>query len=155
MKNMLDDLPLTSLFIGGKDNLKEKSALSWLKSLTIEQVLDVRDAGVKMNSITEEQAMKGEDNNSLDFMSLVWVIATFEKNSQIDEINLDAHVKATVAFVVLVDFEIMRRRELVVINGDGKITDLDSTIMTLTDKGQVFQDSLKTVGDIVNLMTGE
>ena len=55
----------------------------------------------------------------------------------------------------MIDFESMKRKGLISITGEGKITNMSTTSISLTENGKLVKDSLETLDQISCMMFQE
>jgi hypothetical protein len=147
-KKTLDDMPFTTLFLTTKDQSESNNALSWLSTLDLKTLKELQNYSKKLDS--DELQEEDLSDDILDFMGLSWAISCFENNIDTNYIDNEEHTKATIGLMLLVDFEIMRRNGLVIVEGSGKISSMDDTRVILTEQGVIVQDGLNTVDKIVD-----
>lgn len=144
-----DEFPLTKMFLCEKDNLVDNSTLTWLSTVSDKTL----------------ESLKDFDSNFSDFVLLSWNLSLFEKNKydmcdspkkyKINGISDEEHTTNTTSLICIIDFESMRRKGLISISGEGKITNMSSTSISLTENGRLVKDSLETLDKISQMMVEE
>ena len=150
-----DTFVLTSQFLKDNESIRfeDRYASFWLKNIAEKDLYKFRDISNNIENRGESEDTIDSytiDNEIVDYMGVVMSLYLFEKNDWALSPKDDDISQSSINFKLLVDFEIMRRKGLISIDGVGKITENDAPKMSLTNEGFIIRDGLKMTDQIVD-----